>query len=287
VAEPLIQYREILPPAPLARWVEAFCFIHTVAPSPGQAEHWVLPDASLNLVFWAPQGWSQTTVRVPPIVSGPSLKEYRRPAIPGESYVIVRFLPGAGATMVGSKAGKLTAVIQPLQMLQPSWAEQLTASLREVNNEADALAAVQQSLLDRTTHLPAADTLMIEAAAWHRRQRGPLSLHKWCSRFGLSERQFRRRFLEAVGLSPRAFARVVRMQAFARQHLLQPKVDWAPLSYRAGFSDQAHFINEFRSLSGGSPRHFHRHLQNIDHGMLSDQSQADGRNFQDPPAVAR
>jgi hypothetical protein len=74
MSQPLLQYREQSPPAELAAWVEAFWFIQTLATEPDQVQHWVLPEASLNLVLWAPQGWQRSASLYPPILSGPTVK---------------------------------------------------------------------------------------------------------------------------------------------------------------------------------------------------------------------
>ena len=35
-----------------------------------------------------------------------------------------------------------------------------------------------------------------------------------------------------------------------------PEVNWSELVYRCGYYDQAHFINEFKTLMKESPYHF-------------------------------
>ena len=69
---------------------------------------------------------------------------------------------------------------------------------------------------------------------------------------GLSPRQLRRRFQVAVGLSPKAYARVVRLHramALARE---TAEPDWAAVAVRSGFYDQPHMLAEFRRAVGMS-----------------------------------
>lgn len=287
MSQPLLQYREQAPPADLAGWVEAFWFIETLALTGEQAQHWVLPEASLNLVFWVPRGWQHATQMAPPILSGPTMKSFRKAAVPGEAYIGVRFRAGAGPAFVGCPGSRLTSVIQPLHVVQPDWSQRLMQQLQAVHREADAHAVILEELRSRATELPPADSLMLDAAAWLRRQKDPVTLQQWSSECGLSERQFRRRFLDAVGLSPKAYMRIERLQAFVREHLLKEDIHWGMISYQAGFADQAHLVNDFRSLSGDRPTRFHRHLQNIDHTALLEDSSADGRKVQYPPGQAR
>jgi AraC-like DNA-binding protein len=79
------------------------------------------------------------------------------------------------------------------------------------------------------------------------------------SAVGLSERQLRRRFSVAVGLRPKAYARVIRLHAALR---LAGTVAWADIAHRCGFYDQPHMIAEFRAATGRPPTALHgRFLQ--------------------------
>ena len=70
---------------------------------------------------------------------------------------------------------------------------------------------------------------------------------------GLSERQFRRIFREAAGVSPKLYQRALRVDRMIRQSHAQP---WeadpfgdAPIA----FADQPHAIREFRAMTGMAP----------------------------------
>jgi AraC-like DNA-binding protein len=68
---------------------------------------------------------------------------------------------------------------------------------------------------------------------------------------GVSERQLRRRFLDAVGYGPKTLARVLRFQRFLQ--LSGAGADLARLALDAGYADQAHLTREARRLSGRTP----------------------------------
>lgn len=71
-----------------------------------------------------------------------------------------------------------------------------------------------------------------------------------CSRRHLSSR-----FKEAVGVGPKAFARLVRFDR--AQHLLRdPGADLAAVAVMCGYSDQAHLTREVRTFSGVPPAAF-------------------------------
>jgi AraC-like DNA-binding protein len=279
----LLRYREVAPPADLCDWVEAFWFIETLAPAAGALNHWVLPESSVNLVFWLPGGWRRPESLFHPILAGPTRQAYRKPGVPGEAYVGVRFLPAAGPAFLDCTGTELRSNIQPLKLVQPRWADRLADRLAHARSEAAALCELVAELRTLVATRPACDQRMVAAAAWYRRAPAAVDLARWGDAFGLSERQFRRRFQAAVGHTPRDFRRIVRMQKLVREGLLQPSVAWAALAARSGYADQAHLANEFRSLSGGRATSYHEHIQRIEHAM----AEPNGRFFQDIRAPRR
>jgi AraC-like DNA-binding protein len=68
---------------------------------------------------------------------------------------------------------------------------------------------------------------------------------------GVSERQLRRRFEDAVGYGPKTLARVLRFQRFLA--LACGGGDLAQLALSAGYADQAHLTRECRRLAGRTP----------------------------------
>ncbi|NUU24366.1 MAG: AraC family transcriptional regulator [Streptomycetaceae bacterium] len=71
---------------------------------------------------------------------------------------------------------------------------------------------------------------------------------------GWSERQLERRFREQMGLTPKAAARVLRLQHAMR--LLIAGRPPAEIASRAGFYDQSHLNREIRGTIGMTPRGF-------------------------------
>lgn len=73
------------------------------------------------------------------------------------------------------------------------------------------------------------------------------------ARLGFLPRTFTRHFREHVGLTPKRFARVRRMQRIVRSLRSADRPDWCELAATYGFADQAHLIHDFRDLTGITP----------------------------------
>lgn len=73
------------------------------------------------------------------------------------------------------------------------------------------------------------------------------------SHLGQLPKSFVRRFRAQMGLSPKRFSRVLRLQRVLRSISSAADLDWADLAAGHGFTDQSHLIHEFRELTSLTP----------------------------------
>lgn len=72
----------------------------------------------------------------------------------------------------------------------------------------------------------------------------------------LSEKQFCRVFSEHIGITPKDFLRIIRLQRTLSVLQHNPGIGFAQLSYECGFTDQSHMIKEFKLFSGYTPKEY-------------------------------
>jgi AraC-like DNA-binding protein len=73
---------------------------------------------------------------------------------------------------------------------------------------------------------------------------------------GYSERTIRQRFQEQVGLTPKAFHRLMRFQNLLARVGSANVVNWGELASACGYYDQSHFIHDFHEFSGMRPTEY-------------------------------
>ena len=88
------------------------------------------------------------------------------------------------------------------------------------------------------------------------KSRGTIDLSKVYADLNISERQAERKFLAGIGLGPKLYARVIRFQAIVQAINQAPRSDLTALALDFGYFDQSHFIREFKSFAGITPRAF-------------------------------
>lgn len=75
---------------------------------------------------------------------------------------------------------------------------------------------------------------------------------------GYSQKHFIHLFKQQVGVTPKAFSRIMRFQKTLGAIATAPLLGWAGLAAECGYFDQAHMISEFRALAGMTPVDYQR-----------------------------
>lgn len=68
----------------------------------------------------------------------------------------------------------------------------------------------------------------------------------------MSERNFRRKFVDFVGMNPKQYAGIIRIKAFSKRYK-SSRVNYNNILYDLGYNDQAHFNKDFRKVVGAAP----------------------------------
>jgi AraC-like DNA-binding protein len=73
----------------------------------------------------------------------------------------------------------------------------------------------------------------------------------------LSLRQYERKFIERMGVSPRYFSKVVRFEKAFRMKNKFPHLDWLTIAINCGYYDYQHLSKEYQKFTQKLPTEFH------------------------------
>jgi len=73
----------------------------------------------------------------------------------------------------------------------------------------------------------------------------------------LSLRQYERKFMERMGISPKHFSKVVRFENAFRMKNKEPYLDWPSIAFRCGYYDYQHLVKDYKELTNQTPTNFH------------------------------
>jgi AraC-like DNA-binding protein len=166
----------------------------------------------------------------------------------GHAHVSVAFALGAARCFLAPPLAVLRDELVPLEAVCGGSAPFLRERLLEAPTPEDALVVMEDFLLEQMVSGP--DPAMVAAAGALARGSRVAEVSE---RLGLLPRTLRRRFTAHVGLTPKRFVRVQRLQRLVQGLDGQAQVDWAASAAQHGYSDQAHLADEFRDLVGVTP----------------------------------
>jgi AraC-like DNA-binding protein len=97
------------------------------------------------------------------------------------------------------------------------------------------------------------------AAELIRKSDGLISVEEISNKVYISKRQLEREFKQKIGLSPKTYMRLARLNKVNRIIQEGKRIDLTEISYVCGYSDQAHFIRDFKNFTGTAPKIFINH----------------------------
>jgi AraC-like DNA-binding protein len=237
----VIEYREFPPDRDLHPFVA--CTWERGAPDDGDStERRILPDGCIDLV------WRDGRL----LIAGPDTSGRTSSVPPGDTVVGVRMRPGIGGAVLGLPANELRdAWIEAADIwARAGW--ELSEIVGEMPQSDVRRSLLQTALSTRIANSVRADPLVLAAV---RRLGFPASrVAELADALGISERQLRRRFHDAVGYGPKTLDRVLRFQRLVAR---APEVasgdgNLARLA-DLGYADQAHLNRDCVLLSGLTP----------------------------------
>lgn len=92
--------------------------------------------------------------------------------------------------------------------------------------------------------------------------KGFIEVNKLAKNIALSNAQFRKRFNEEVGISPSQYCKVIRVRNTLDILAGNTQKSLTEITGQLGYFDQSHFIKDFKSVTGRSPKTF-THLAQI------------------------
>ena len=89
-----------------------------------------------------------------------------------------------------------------------------------------------------------------------KKSHGNISISLLASKACLSRKQFERVFSQQIGISPKQYLKIIRFQFSIFQKQQNNDLNMIELTYESGYFDQSHFINDFKSFCGLTPKQY-------------------------------
>ncbi|MGQ4878636.1 helix-turn-helix domain-containing protein [Billgrantia sp. LNSP4103-1] len=204
-------------------------------------------------------------------VDGPKLRTAQMQTEANLDLLGVRFHPGRGFTFVGEALSRLAgAELIPGDVLRRLQLEALHEQLWQWPDLAGRIALLERYLLKRLWRHGAQEEPALAASLdWLQLRHGQASIAELAAELPFGQRRLERLFLQRVGLTPKRYARLLRV-AHSRELIKQggTAVSLTDTALAAGYFDQSHFIHDFKAVTGLTPGGYLDHVRRRYGGSL-------------------
>jgi AraC-like DNA-binding protein len=246
-----------VPSPPLGELVESLWLF---SDAPGHARERIVPSGTIELVVNLHEdeiriyddAETDRCRRFPgAVVSGAYRRSFVIDTREHASIIGVHFKPGGAYPFLGCRADELADAHVDLEALWGRAARELRERLCGAATAAERLRRLEEALIAhrRGGAEPRADVRFAVDAL----DRGGTSVAAITERVGLSHRRFIEVFSAEVGMTPKLFGRVRRLQRALALSDGDHAPDWTEIALACGYCDQAHLIRDSVELSGFTP----------------------------------
>jgi AraC-like DNA-binding protein len=134
---------------------------------------------------------------------------------------------------------------------------QLEAAMLAPVDTMQRIMIIEKFLLQQLSTPQATDRITRAGVDALLQVNGAVSVNTLSEQLHISRRQLERRFADAIGISPKQMAKIIRLQAALKMLRQQPTLSLTALAHENGYYDQAHFIKDFKEFTGMPPGEFY------------------------------
>jgi AraC-like DNA-binding protein len=254
-------YVEHRPRAALRPHLECLWLVSDPRPRAGRVPERVVPDGCPELIvhlgdMFARQVGGRWRRQRRAFLAGTLTRPWLLRAGRRVATLGVRFRPGEVTPLLPVSMAGATGRETPLsEIVGEPCARALVQALAAARSDAARFAAAEDWLASQLvlpSRRPAATArpavrLLLEA-------RGAVRIADVARSLGWSRRRIERVFSRELGIRPKLFARIVRLNAVLAGLDAAERASAVELALDAGYFDQAHLLRDFRVLAGRTPR---------------------------------
>jgi len=260
----MVNYTQIQPSKKLNKYIASYILIESNLYNSHNEDFHIVPSARPQLVIVYGDNYFDDTSKMNlpdnPLI-GPFKNHRIFKALGKVGIFIIVFRPLGMALLLKDSLTSLKEVYISSDLL-PKFIIELKDSLLDAGDIKSRLNIANKMLFEYYSHVEHSKIKIPinEIDNYIVNKKGVINIHELASYFNCSVSKLERNFKELAGLTPKTYAKLIRLRNAIR---LTAKIDdLMDITYSLGYYDQAHFIKEFKSFVGESPLKYRNSTRN-------------------------
>jgi len=259
----LAVHHHYVPQTPLSAYVESFWLYE--GERPAHAKERRLPDGSVGLIFTL----HDDLIHIYDSRDQETLSSYRGAVLSGPqsrfvlldtssliSTLGVTFRPGGMLPFLPFPISELSDQVLSLATLWGAEVADLRGSLCIATTPSARFAILERFLLSRLDLCRTSHPALACAVAGLRDAARFPTIVSLAEHIGLSQTRLVQVFRDAMGITPKQYARLSRFQRVLARLDAGEAAKWADTVFACGYFDQSHLIHEFQAFAGLTPSQY-------------------------------
>jgi AraC-like DNA-binding protein len=246
-------YQKIKPHPALQSYVECyFLWESDFLPTPLQVES--PPNGFAAMVFNYGDTYTYETGPAPrSFITGQATRNYTMELQGKIGMAGIVFKPASFTSLLGIPMIHFTNIREDAYLVLGNDLDFLQDKIAEAPSNQKRINVIEEFLLTKLKKSKLKVDKIDQAVELILEKNGVISVKTLLEEFPICSRQFQRKFLSKVGVSPKYYLRIKRLGFLCHLIISRQKIDWQDIIYEAGFYDQSHFIKDFIEFIGKNP----------------------------------
>lgn len=253
-------YREYAPHPRLAASVQCYWSLQAAPSHLSQIANRGLSKGYVDLIFAtggafceSAERWLGETRDLRCYLVGPMPQAAIAHSTRGVFAVGIRLRPGHAHALLGVPCGDLAEAPAVVRDVLPEVGAACLERVAEAPEATERLTLFEAHLLARAERRRGAHRGILAALREIERSHGNTTMDQLLELVDVGARQLERLFYAQVGVTPQRMCQILRVQRAIGLVRAAPGLSWASIAKQSGFYDQAHFIRQFKSVTGTTP----------------------------------
>lgn len=257
-----MNFQIVRPSGALKNWVKQYCFMES-DPNDDNIMERVIPMDYIQLMFhyrnpFLVHNSSPVAVQQPRIIISGLSNTYSDVSTNGEAGVVfVSFYPTGASHFFGFPLDEIENGSYDLSEIFHAEVRQVEEELFLVGSVVDRVAVIEKFLMKKYSPVITLDDQLVnKGVEYIKMAKGQISASLLSEKLSVTPKSLERKFSRNLGKTPKQYIKLIRFQETLKDFSGDKGLNLTEYAYKNGYFDQSHFIKDFKSYCGYTPKEF-------------------------------